>query len=130
MLHLSDLHIKGEDDKILKKHKLISSVLIPHLPTASAVFIVISGDIAQSGKKIEYERALRLFRDLVNDIKAEKSIPVEVIVAPGNHDCDFSGDLAVRNSVLKDIPSHVGNIPSSLIIEATRIQANRYGLIL
>ncbi len=126
MLHLSDLHIKGEDDKILKKHKLISSVLIPHLPTASAVFIVISGDIAQSGKKIEYERALRLFRDLVNDIKAEKSIPVEVIVAPGNHDCDFSGDLAVRNSVLKDIPSHVGNIPSSLIIEATRIQANYF----
>jgi hypothetical protein len=61
-------------------------------------------------------------RKIGNSITAEKRIPVEYIIAPGNHDCDFSGDLAVRQSVLDSTIEKAGKLPQSYIDEATKVQ--------
>ncbi len=46
ILHLSDIHIRSDRDWIIDKADAIASAVIPALPEASAVFIVVSGDIA------------------------------------------------------------------------------------
>ena len=124
ILHLSDLHIRGEQDSILQKRRHISSTLNASLPNTSAVVIAVSGDISQSGQVEEYDVAHRFLTNLVEDIKNEKDIPIEVVLTPGNHDCDLSGNLAVRTAVLKDVKNHIGNMPSQLIEETTRVQSN------
>jgi hypothetical protein len=124
VLHLSDIHVQSVNDPILARHKLIANVLNPHLPSASAVFIVASGDIAQSGQEEEYTGALRFFERLRTDILSEKNLPVEFVIAPGNHDCDFSGEQTVRNLVLKEIPSQFREMPDPLIKASTDVQKN------
>jgi predicted MPP superfamily phosphohydrolase len=126
ILHLSDLHMEDEADPVALRSKAIAGVLNPYLPAAYAVFIAVSGDIGQSGRKEEYEVAARLLKKIKAEIKNEKDIPVEFVMVPGNHDCDFSEDQAVRNAILKDLSTHVGNMPSSLIELATEVQRNYF----
>lgn len=57
VLHLSDIHIKTSTDPILKRGKDIAASTFSSLPSASHVFIVVSGDIAYSGVKDEYNLA-------------------------------------------------------------------------
>lgn len=123
VLHLSDVHIHDCSDFILGRAEQIAATLFPRLPAASAVFIVVSGDIAQAGRESEYRAALVFFLSIKEVIRQEKELPVEFVIAPGNHDCDFSLDQAVRNAVLKEIPQHAHKMPESLISEATKVQA-------
>ena len=43
-LHLSDIHIKTENDFILKRGESIAATTFIHLPDVESVFIIISGD--------------------------------------------------------------------------------------
>lgn len=127
ILHLSDMHIEADTDPIIQRFKAISSVLNSRLFSASAVYIVVSGDIAQDGLKAQYDIALRFFNAVAKEIKSQKNgLSVEFVITPGNHDCDFTTDQSVRNSILKDIPNHVGSMPSSLIDVTTNVQENYF----
>ncbi|WP_137896572.1 metallophosphoesterase [Ramlibacter sp. 2FC] len=89
VLHLSDIHIRSARDPILGKGELIAACVYSELAEASAVFIVVSGDIAFSGKVDQYQLAEKFFDAIRKEILAEKRIPVHFILVPGNHDCDF-----------------------------------------
>lgn len=74
ILHLSDMHIEADTDPIIQRFKAISSVLNSRLFSASAVYIVVSGDIAQDGLKAQYDIALRFFNAVAKEIKSQKMI--------------------------------------------------------
>lgn len=57
ILHLSDIHIKSSHDPILKRANNIAVCTFSSLPSASSVFIVVSGDIAFSGRADQYALA-------------------------------------------------------------------------
>jgi hypothetical protein len=100
ILHLTDIHIAHKDDHILGRSEAIAASLRPYLPGAESVILLLSGDIAQSGQLHEYELAEMFLYQITDFIAKETDVPVDVICAPGNHDCDFSGDQDVRNAVL------------------------------
>jgi formylglycine-generating enzyme required for sulfatase activity/predicted MPP superfamily phosphohydrolase len=90
VLHLSDIHFRKsakEDDPVFradvqeKMLKAIESHVKKHEPPQ---FVAITGDIAFSGKKVEYDRALKF----VNELKCILSEQVHYLVVPGNHDVD------------------------------------------
>jgi 3',5'-cyclic AMP phosphodiesterase CpdA len=62
-LHLSDLHIKDSDSDSIKLAPLVSKAFLAHHSDASSFIVLVSGDIAYSGKKEEYDIA-RLFLPL------------------------------------------------------------------
>jgi len=111
LLHLSDIHIKTPNDPILKKGKDIAACIYSSLPSASHVFIVVSGDVAFSGEEIK------------SAIQNETSNPVSFVVTPGNHDCDFKQNSGARKMLVNSIESsNAPEIDSSIINTCTSIE--------
>lgn len=105
-LHLSDMHLTGSSDSIFDKQKDITRAIKNKIRTLEKLFIIITGDVANKGLKTEYDSA----KDLLNLIKKElieynPKLTIEFIIAPGNHDCDFSEDNAMRNLAVNHILS-------------------------
>jgi len=104
ILHLSDIHIKNDEDPVLKNAPLIAKALYQHIDDESHLIVLISGDIAYSGQKNEYELATSFLKEIEGNIKKEKFIDVDFVMCPGNHDCDFSRN-ATRSFILEKMQS-------------------------
>lgn len=128
VLHLSDIHILQQSDRILKRPQQIAATTYEHIPDASCVALLISGDVAQAGSKAEYKLAEQFIQEIAKHIKSQKRLPVHVILAPGNHDCDFTGDQESRLAVIDNIPKKAGSIPASYIRAATKPQKEFFAL--
>lgn len=98
--HLSDIHIKTEHDKILAKGEKIAGVIRAYQGSNHQCFIAVSGDIAFSGNQAQYELAQQLLSTIVDLLGTSFAAPVQVIMAPGNHDCDFTKHDQVRGMLL------------------------------
>ncbi len=103
ILHLSDIHIKGESDPILSRAMNIAACLFRSLPDASRLLIIVTGDIAFSGKPEQYALANNFFREIEKYVLAEKDLPINFVFTPGNHDCDFDLNTGVRRMVIESI---------------------------
>lgn len=122
ILHITDIHISDAANPILSRANLIARCLNSNLPSATIVFFVITGDIAMSGKKEEYDLAEIFFRELVDEVKSQKDVPIEFLIVPGNHDCNFSKGQVVRNAILKDVPTYAAEVPVEIINAVSFVQ--------
>lgn len=122
ILHLTDLHVSSATDSILSRGASIARCLNNRLPDASVVFLVLTGDIAMSGKKAEYEYARTFLKTILAEIRSQKDVPVEFLIVPGNHDCNFEGGQVLRTSLLKDVLTHVGAMPDEMIDALSAVQ--------
>lgn len=86
ILHLSDLHIGTITPEINTLNSLVCSLKYK-IQNITDLLIIISGDIAQSGKKEEYELAFDYFMHLeAGFLKQREDLNIRFIVSPGNHD--------------------------------------------
>ncbi|MBN1317036.1 MAG: metallophosphoesterase [Anaerolineales bacterium] len=91
-LHLSDFHIHASSNQQWDEDYVLRRMVRDIQKIAIKVkfdFILVTGDIAFSGKVEEYELAKRLFDQLLKVTNLQKE---HLFVIPGNHDID-------RNSV-------------------------------
>jgi hypothetical protein len=124
ILHLSDIHIRDVTDPILKNANAIASCLYSALPDASHVFIVVSGDIAYSGQRPQYDQAVTFLREIKTAVIVEKAVPVDFILTPGNHDCDFSRDSSVRKMLIDSMDgSNAPAIDEDVVNACTTVQS-------
>lgn len=125
ILHLSDIHIKSAKDPILKRAKCIAACVFSSLPSASKVFVVVSGDIAFSGQADQYALAATFFDEIRSAILAEAELPVSFVIVPGNHDCDFDKNNSARKMLIESIDeSDDPEIDASVIETCTSIQGD------
>lgn len=105
IIHLSDIHIKDSatDNYILLKSNKIVSALQNRIIDFQEIFIVISGDIAFSGKKSEYSIARTFLLDLKNALKEYSKKDISIILVPGNHDCNFDEPHKTRNLLINGL---------------------------
>jgi predicted MPP superfamily phosphohydrolase len=99
LLHLSDLHI-GSDKSTLAGSKLQRVVDTIHRKWDDGPdFIVVTGDIANTGHPEEYARATEWFKELVELFGW--SLPSRrLLLVPGNH--DFNLPLAAGSEIVID----------------------------
>jgi predicted phosphodiesterase len=104
-VHVSDIHFGQERDHIVHIHddvkrELIAdaSKLITGLPSRVAQGILVTGDIAHSGTRDQYEAAGQWLDRLANGIGCEIH---RVQMVPGNHDLDRN-KLSVGGGKLLD----------------------------
>ncbi|MDJ0836929.1 MAG: metallophosphoesterase [Acidobacteriota bacterium] len=100
-LHLSDFHFKDEL-KLSEEPKincLIRDIIVPH-PKPDMVFV--TGDIAFSGKRPEYEVAIKQFTRLARKLGHDPKL--DWFIVPGNHDVD-RGIKSLRKSARKILAS-------------------------
>lgn len=126
ILHLSDIHIDRSDDHILSKGEKIAACTYVHLPTAQHVVILVSGDIAQSGQQSQYLLAESFIEKIKASISSQCQVPVTVLIAPGNHDCNFDGDQEARNVIAATASKKGPSVPPSYVELATAVQ-DEYG---
>ena len=105
IIHFSDIHLKGEKDALISKIEKLKAACVSSLPSDGDVVIVISGDIAFSGKKQQYDLAREMIEDVTKHITTQKESKVHVVCTPGNHDCDFSGKSSIRNTLIDAVRS-------------------------
>lgn len=104
LIQLSDIHFMEPGDAVLKRSAHIAAAVQPLLPLAARVILIVTGDIAQSGKAAEYDLAKDFIRAIVADITSRHGQVPEIITVPGNHDADFDSPRArVRTRVLKQL---------------------------
>ncbi|MBK9573089.1 MAG: metallophosphoesterase [Rhodoferax sp.] len=112
LIQLSDIHFMEPGDAVLKRSAQIAAAVQPLLPLASRVILIVTGDIAQSGKATEYDLAKDFIRAIATDITSRHGQAPEIITVPGNHDADFDSPRArVRTRVLKQLKAEA---PSSI----------------
>jgi len=93
-VHVSDIHFGQERDHVVHIHDdvkqqliLDAAEVISGLPAGGATGILVTGDIAQTGKWHEYESAGRW----LDALAAKIGCPIHrVQMVPGNHDVDRS----------------------------------------
>lgn len=129
MCHLSDIHFRvDKKNSLLDKRKRLSEAIRSSIQITSnsnsenRIFFVITGDIAYSGKSEEYDIALDLMIEIEEEIKKELGeVQIEYIIAPGNHDCDFSTNTSVRENLLENI-KYDSKIDEDFISSCTLVQ--------
>lgn len=103
LLHISDMHICGTREP--KSPDTVVAALRSLNENLDTVVIVVTGDIALSGKPQEYEKATAYFQKLRRLLAQETGEEIPLVVCPGNHDCDFSVNSQVRSMVVEHIRS-------------------------
>lgn len=126
IVHLSDIHLKAEDNPALKRKAQICTAFQNLTLDADGIFVVITGDIACSGKGEEYDKARELLDSIKSSIEKYSKKTVRFIIIPGNHDCYYeTKNKKVRETLIEDIREKWDtNIDEGVIDECCEAQNN------
>jgi len=126
-VHVSDIHFGQERDHRLHTHNDVKQQLIEDarevvakIPGGIAQGILVTGDIAQSGVKAEYDEAGKWLDALANSI----GVPINCVqMVPGNHDLDRSKLTPAVKNMLDQIraggePEYEAVLSDSLVRQA------------
>lgn len=124
ILHLSDIHINKQENPILTRVDTIAAALRAEATQVETCFIVVSGDIAFSGRTGEYSIARRFLSSLLRKIESDHSMAqVELILVPGNHDCNFQNSSGLRDLVIGNFPNLEDfDVNSDIVINCLSVQ--------
>lgn len=103
ILHISDVHIKETNYELDQLAESISKKCFESAREVDHFIIVVTGDIAYSGLGKEYEIAEIFLQSLKDKIGRETTTTPEIILCPGNHDCDLSQTSRIREIAIQSI---------------------------
>lgn len=124
MLHISDIHLRVSGNSIFAKINKIGDAIKSELYEVDNLIIMLSGDTAYSGKEAEYELGIKLLDNLKKSILNHSSIKIDFVVIPGNHDCDFSLDNAIRGILIDSVRNHETELKEEIINGIVKPQEN------
>lgn len=127
ILHLSDIHIKSDQDEIVSCANSIASAVFHKISVDSTLIIIISGDIAYSGTEEQYDIASSFLEDLELAFYEEyETLSIKYVLCPGNHDCNFEKNHDVREFILKKFSGEEGDEIKEDIIEQCVLPQTAY----
>ena len=130
ILHLSDLHFRENSNSFFQKVDKLVLNIYNKLHSYKYLFIVITGDLAYSGKKNEYTQVEKVLERIKTMIEEKiEDLKVVFIFSPGNHDCDFSGDSTVRDILIEKINKVPSSCNLEIINNLTEVQSEYFKFI-
>jgi hypothetical protein len=127
VIHFSDIHFQEGSNALVSRVDRIVAAIRPTLQEVNAVLFAVTGDVAFSGSRQQYQIALDFFSRVRAGIcAADAEMPVHFVFIPGNHDCNFQLSDDVRPALLETLPAKVETIdPSGEIVQlVTKAQDN------
>lgn len=124
VIHLSDIHITQDSNPHIDNVDTICEAIQNYTKGVDDAFIVLTGDIAYSGKPLEYEIAKDYLSKIQKWISDYSGIKPHIIVVPGNHDCNFTKEeIKARELCIRDIQKNGdANIDDSVIKDCCEVQ--------
>jgi len=100
-VHITDIHWRVDKAIGVKRaKKLVDIVSSNNSYEFGQIVLVVSGDLAWSGRKEQYEQVSEFLGEVYEGLnKNFPKTPITKAVCPGNHDCDFSEPKEVREVV-------------------------------
>lgn len=124
IIHLTDIHMKGKiDNYICSRTESIIRAINSVLLSGEVAIIVVSGDIAFSGQKDEYQIAKKFLNEIKAGVDIAKGVDCSLLMVPGNHDCDFSSPTPIRNRLMPQSNAD-SNIEPEVFAEVSVVQNN------
>lgn len=100
LIQLSDMHFATRTDNMVHKARAVARAAIARQPDPAACFLVLSGDIANTGSPTEYAIAESFFSE-IQSVYADAHLDAPHIVAvPGNHDLNLRTETDTRQFLL------------------------------
>ncbi|NBB87899.1 MAG: hypothetical protein GVY12_16985 [Bacteroidetes bacterium] len=133
LLHLSDIHVSNSDDPVFNRAEDIVKAVQNLDYRLDLCTIVVSGDIAYSGTDEELMEGWSFLGTIREGLQKKlshgngqsRSVPVEFVVVPGNHDCDFSGAQVARHRIADQIIDNPKDAKDDSVVEVcTGVQNN------
>lgn len=129
ILHLSDLHINSDNAAWIndRAHQVANAVKLA-CADSKKIYVVVSGDIANSGLSAEYEQAVTFFTRLKSGLSSNYNgqIPVEsrLLCVPGNHDVYLKEENKLRSILLQHVSESYPTIDNSVFEAIIATQDN------
>ncbi len=107
VLHLSDLHLSSIDDSAATRLLLVGPAALMEGALYDACFIVVSGDVTNTGSEAEFDAASLYLTELRSSLLAAGIPQVELVTVPGNHDCDLTRQDGTRVYLLETLRTFI-----------------------
>jgi len=127
LLQLSDIHFKTSGNPIAERVQQIASAFHSITPKPDCCLVAVTGDVAFSGARTEYDQASAFFRLLEISLKANRAgTPVWFTFVPGNHDCDHSANSDLRQITIDGVTPKVEklSLDGAAVGELLSVQSN------
>lgn len=134
VVQLSDIHFNAKNNSVQEKSEKLYDAIKNEIGRSKNIFIIITGDIANTGAKSEYDIAYHFLNNLEHKLKeyCQHSLEIHFIFAPGNHDCDFSTDediQEIREVMIEKVLTSPNDIKPSWIKQCVTVQENYFNFI-
>lgn len=127
IIQLSDFHFKDEDHPALGRGDAIVTALLSMIQPIGTIFVALTGDLAFSGAIEEYKLADAFLRDLLDRLSQKlPGIAVHVLLVPGNHDCDLTGHIDIRDFELISPRLEALDPDGTIATESLRVHDNYF----
>jgi len=127
VLHLSDIHFRRENDPARKYGECVAKACYQVARRSDEFIVVVTGDIAFGGQAIEYKYARELILLISSKLQAETGRPINVFLAPGNHDCSLIPEDPVRTITIdKVVETQGAEITPAFIEKCTEAQVEYF----
>lgn len=123
VVHLTDLHINNADSIGAKRLSSIAGCIGSLVDSPTEIFLVLSGDIAFSGERAQYEVAENALRRVSEELNSWAVNKVHVVVGPGNHDLKFAAVNESLRATLVAADEIDGDSPEDIVAPLAPLQA-------
>lgn len=133
LVHITDIHLENDEDYniLVGRSEYIANAINKHIidETNTLLVLCITGDIAYSGKEEQYLLASIFISEIIAGIKKRyNDLFIQIVMVPGNHDCDFDReDSVIRESLLRDSNLVMSN--GSIIKTCTKAEENYFNFV-
>jgi hypothetical protein len=107
LIQLSDIHFQLPDRNISGRLAALLGAIRSKFPTAQCCFIILSGDVANSGRGAEYTAAAAFMQSLRTGLLESGFKTVEFVSVPGNHDLNLANEVDTRQTLLENPEAYV-----------------------
>jgi hypothetical protein len=126
IVHISDIHFVNGTNLAAARVQQIKAAVQSESHDVSDLLLLISGDVAYSGKQAEYSIAVDFVSELEEALRTIKGLKLlGTVVIPGNHDLDFDEEGNVRPVLLSTIGGLSGSVDASsdVVEQMLKVQA-------
>ena len=137
LIHLSDIHIVSDEDAITNRYSQIVNAVRNLDYSLDMCVVVVTGDVAFSGIDEQYliaweflDSVKKQLSEHLSKSSGNKSVPIHIVVVPGNHDCDFTAGGEVREILVNSILGDPSKSAAPDIVQAcTGVQASFFDFL-
>ena len=137
LIHLSDIHIVSEEDAVTNRYSQIVNAVRNLDYSLDMCVVVVTGDVAFSGTDEQYliaweflDSVKKQLAEHLSESSGNNSVPIHIVVVPGNHDCDFTAGGEVRGILVNSILDNPSKSSVSDIVQVcTGVQASFFDFL-